>query len=228
MEAFCNGHRGKKTNCNQKLNYDHIEDALITAFLPDVFDIVYKPQESKSLIKAKADLLQDKNNHENLKAQVEERNNAGKNIPDAIWDSLGELEKRIKEKTALTESIPSNPKLGRHTYRELQSGRQEPLANNFENRSMVRDIFKQIINSINVDFENKILRVNWYASDMFWGKGKKKTKVGDMEIKFDYSKTDGHDYKGKYPHLLIAENGKWVLENGSDARCEYRDNLLWR
>ena len=223
----CSGYRQKQTSCETKMNYDHFEDAIISAFILELLGSIYKPSQSKALIKAKAELVQKKSNYEKINTQLEEMRDSGIRISTALNDSANKLEDDIRKLESAVEVIPRKDNWNDPTQIELlHSGEAEPLTMNVENRAMVRDIFKTIIKQIVINFEDNSIKVFHNYSDYYIAGRKGETEnIGPKIIKLDYDSEDEgwHPYKSKYPKLFI----KTSEVNGDFHFDEYRDNLLW-
>lgn len=224
----CNGHRQKQTDCKTKMNYDHFEDAVISAFILELLGSIYKPNQSKALIKAKAELVQKKSNYEKINTQLDEMRDSGIEISTALNNSAKRLEDDIRKLESAVEVIPRKDNWNDPTQIELlHSGEVEPLTMNVENRAMVRDIFKTIIKQIVINFEDNTIKVFHNYSDFYIAGRKGGTEnVGPRIIKLDYDSRDEgwHPYKSKYPKLFI----KTSQVRGDFNFDEYRDNLLWQ
>ena len=202
----CSGYRKKKTDCEIKMNYDHFEDAMITAFITDIFDYIYKPSQSEGLKKAKADLVQKQSNLDNLKTQIDELINSGKSVSSMFNDKANELENEVRKLTSKLKSIPTKTER-EYPLQKITSGEWDTLEMNLSNRAMVRDVLKSIILNIGIDFKENTIYAEHelsYAAISLGGKDGPWKKLGRTVIKLDYTSLDKgwHNYKDKYPAFV--------------------------
>jgi DNA invertase Pin-like site-specific DNA recombinase len=233
LTLCCKGAKEKKTFCEKiNINSYHLEAGIITAFQKDLFVIIYKPEQSKSLKAAKAELLQLEKNYDSLHAQITERTSKAMAVEQYFFDAMSDIE---KDRVAAKAKVDAIPALTEWDYPEerINTGEISPLIKNIENRARIRDIFRTLINKIEVDFESKTLWITTTFSEHYTledagGQSGRKLKLGPRVIQFAYDEMNRDaEINGKPSPSLYINRFAGDEDDPDLHHTEYCDEMLW-